>query len=344
MSLNPYYWLSGPIDWSLRHLTSSFGNVGVLDTIGAFGLAIIVVTLAIRVLLFPLYQWQLKTTRRIQAEQRLIAPQMQALRKKYKNDRQTLQTEIMKLYREHGISPLGQFAGCLPLLIQLPILGGLYTGIRSATGEVHSVGFLWIGNLGQSAKDAAGGSFGDLLSHPALLILPVLSAIATYVQSKISTPPPRPDMTDQERQMYSTQRNLVIMMPAIILLMGVSFYQGIALYWVTQSIVMIIQQFYLLGWGGMNVPEWVPGRDYTPPLSYKATTATTLKALHVKTPTEPLAKPARVGSGRQQLPPAAKKPGGTDPRPAGGRTTPARRTSGRVSPQTAGGARRKRGR
>lgn len=337
MSLNPYAWLAGPIDWMLRHLTSAFSQVPILNRIGAFGLAIIGVTLAIRVLLFPLYQWQLKTTRRIQAEQRLIAPQMQALRKKYRNDRQTLQTEIMKLYKEHGISPLGQFAGCLPLLLQIPILGGLYTGIRSATSEVSSTSFLWIQNLGESAKDAAGGSLGATLSHPSLLILPVISAFATFVQSKITMAPPRPDMTDQEKQMYNASRNLVVVMPAVILVMGLVFYQGIALYWVTQSIVMIIQQFYLLGWGGLKVPDWFPGHGYAPPLSYQASAATTLKALGTKTAEAPLVKPARVSSGRQQLPPPARK--GVAP----GAKNPTRRP-GRVAPQTAGGGRRKRGR
>lgn len=337
MSLNPYAWLAGPIDWMLRHLTTAFSTVPILDKIGAFGLAIIAVTLAIRVLLFPLYQWQLKTTRRIQAEQRLIAPQMQALRKKYRNDRQAMQTEIMKLYKEHGISPLGQFAGCLPLLLQIPILGGLYTGIRSATSEVPSTSFLWIQNLGESAKDAAGGTLAGTLSHPELLILPVISAFATYIQSKITMAPPRPDMTDQERQMYSASRNLVVVMPAVILVIGLYFYQGIALYWVTQSIVMIIQQFYLLGWGGLHVPQWFPGHDYAPPLSYQASATTTLKALGTKTAEEPLVKPARVSSGRQQLPPASKKPAA-----AGGKNRS--RRPGRVAPQTAGGGRRKRGR
>ena len=338
MSLNPYAWLAGPIDWMLRHLTTAFSQVPILNKIGAFGVAIICVTLAIRVLLFPLYQWQLKTTRRIQAEQRLIAPQMQAIRKKYRNDRQAMQTEIMKLYKEHGISPLGQFAGCLPLLLQIPILGGLYTGIRSATGEVPSTSFLWIQNLGESAKDAAGGTLAGTLSHPELLILPVISALATYIQSKITMAPPRPDMTDQERQMYSASRNLVVVMPAVILVIGLYFYQGIALYWVTQSIVMIIQQFYLLGWGGLPVPRWFPGHDYTPPLSYQASATTTLKALGTKTAEEPLVKPARVSSGRQQVAPASKKAA-----PASGGKNRSRRP-GRVAPQTAGGGRRKRGR
>ena len=348
MSLNPYSWLSGPIDWALRHLSSAFESIPVFSLIGAFGLAVISVTLGIRVLLFPLYQWQLKTQRRVSAEQRLVAPQMQALRKKYRNDPQARNAAVLELYREHGISPLSQLSGCLPLLIQLPIIGGLYSGIRAATGEVHSLSFLWIQDLGQTAKDAA-GSYSGLLTHPQLLVLPVLAAGLTFLQSKIATAPPRPDMSDQERQVYNTSKNIVVIMPVVILFMGLTFYQGITLYWVTQSVVMILQQFYLLGWGGLSVPDWVPGSGYTPPLSYRANLDTTLAALGSKPVTAPLSTPKRISGNRDVAP--RPRPGSTDT-PGGGarRGTPARPTgrarpaSGRVAQQTAGGSRRRRGR
>ncbi|HET9052207.1 MAG TPA: YidC/Oxa1 family membrane protein insertase [Candidatus Dormibacteraeota bacterium] len=275
-AVNPFAWISAvyralapPIQWGLEHLESAFAGVGPLSTIGAFGLAIIAVTLIIRILLFPLYQWQLKTTRRIQAEQRRIAPQMQALRRKHKGDSRTLQAEMMKLYKEHDISPLSQMSGCLPLLIQLPILGGLYNGIRDASAHVESTHFLWIHDLNQAAKDAAGDlSPGALLTHPWVLIVPAIAAAATFVQTKITIAPPRPNMSDQERQMYSVSRNMAFIAPGMVLLFGLLFPQGLAIYWATQSVVMIAQQWYLLGWGGLKVPAWFPGAGRVTKLSY----------------------------------------------------------------------------
>ena len=329
-----YFALARPIEWALRALTNAFDGVSVLKSIGSFGIAIVVVTLAIRLLLFPLFQWQLKAQRRIQAEQRLIAPQMAALRKKYKSDRTKLQAEMMQLYRDHNISPLGQFSGCLPIVIQIPIIGGLYNGIRDATNALHSTHFLWIGNLGQSSKDAAGGNLVDLLSHPQLLLIPAAAATLTFVQSKITMAPMRPDMSDQERQMYAASKNMVAIVPAMILVMGVIFYQGVTLYWVTQSTMMVAQQWWLLGWGGLRVPPWFPGARRLTPLSYSVAAQASLEALGSKA-----RRPeATTRAGRSQVPTVPPKAGGARPKP-----TP-RRPGGRVAPQTAGGPRRRRGR
>lgn len=261
-----YGFLAPPIEWALTHLTTIYGRVPVLAHVGAFGLAIITVTLVIRSLLFPLFGWQLRTQRRIQAEQRLIAPQLQALRKKYRREPQKLQEEMMKLYREHGISPFSGLTGCLPLLVQLPIIYGLYSGIRNATGTLHghAVGFLWIDDLSRAPREVPLGS------HPGYLVIPVLAALATLVQSKMMMQPPRPDMSDQERQMYNLSRNLLFIAPAMVLLFGFQLPEGIALYWVTQSLFMIVQQWYVLGWGGLRVPEWFPGAGRVTALSFSA--------------------------------------------------------------------------
>ncbi len=90
-----------------------------------------VLTLAIRAVLFPVFGWQLRTSRRIQAEQRLVAPQLQELRKKYKKEPQRLSQEMNALYKEHGISPFSSLTGCIPALVQMPVLIGLYQSIRT---------------------------------------------------------------------------------------------------------------------------------------------------------------------------------------------------------------------
>jgi YidC/Oxa1 family membrane protein insertase len=264
-----YGFLGPPIEWALTHLTRVYESVPVLSHVGAFGVAIVTVTLVIRSLLFPLFGWQLRTQRRIQAEQRIIAPQLQALRKKYRREPQKLQEEMMKLYREHGISPFSGLTGCLPLLVQLPIIYGLYSGIRNATATFHghAVGFLWIDDLSRAPREVSLGS------HPGYLVLPVLAALATFVQSRMMMQPPRPDMSDQERQMYNLSRNMMFIAPAMVLLFAFQLPEGIALYWVTQSIFMIVQQWYVLGWGGLKVPSWFPGAGRVTPLSFGAAPA-----------------------------------------------------------------------
>ena len=341
-----YTTLATPIEWALTHLTKSFENVGMISKIGSFGLAIIVVTLVIRALLFPLFTWQLKTQRRVQAEQRLLAPQMKELRRKYKGDGQKLQAEMMKLYKEHNISPLAQFAGCLPLLVQLPILGGLYNGIRQATRDVPHAGFLWIGDLSQSAKDVAGGQLGAVLGHPDALVIPVLAAAATFVQSKIMMQPPREDMSDQERQAYQVGKNMMFFAPVMVLMMGLFFPQGIGIYWLTQSLVMVVQEWIIMGWGGLNVPHWFPGHGRVTSLSFSQSPATALSAVGSRAAAAPpVSRPAKVKGGRGQVAaPARATKGGTPPDGARGQGTQGRRPPGRVTPQPAGGGRRKRGR
>src|SRR5581483_4679138 len=111
-----------PIQWALVELTKIFNAVPPVAAVGAYGLAIVVVTIVIRFCLFPIFGWQLRNTRRIQEEQRILQTQMQEIRKKYAKDRVKLSQEMQKLYAEHGVSPLSSLSGCLPLLVQMPVL------------------------------------------------------------------------------------------------------------------------------------------------------------------------------------------------------------------------------
>jgi YidC/Oxa1 family membrane protein insertase len=275
-----FYWtFQFPIQYLLEHLHSFFAH-GPGLSIGALGLAVIVTTLCIRVLLYPLFTWQLKTSRRIQAEQRRIAPELQELRKKYKKDPQKLNAEMMKLYKEHGINPLSQLSGCLPILVQWPIIGALYRAITAVTGTIHTdLNFLWIHDVSKTAVQTCcqvGGkttSYLDAFQHPTVLILPIFAAAATVVQSKMMMPPMRPDMSDQERQAANMSRQMTYFMPIMVFIFGMIFPAGIALYWVTQSTFMIIQQFIVVGWGGFKVPAWFPGSGRVTPLSFPPVTA-----------------------------------------------------------------------
>jgi YidC/Oxa1 family membrane protein insertase len=278
--VNPFAFLATPFQWVLEELTKAFSSVAPLATIGAFGLAVIVLTIAIRAVLFPVFGWQLRTSRRIQSEQRKVAPQLQELRKKYKGQPQKLSAEMNKVYREHGISPFSGLTGCIPALVQMPVLIGLYVSINNATKNLNEgKGFLWITDVSKSAQKTCcpDGNWGHLLLHPALLILPLVAGLLTFAQTRMMAQPPRPDMSDQERSMMSVTKQISFIFPVMIFVIGLLFPQGLAIYWVTGSLFMVAQQFYVVGWGGLKVPSWWPGANRVTPLSFpKAEPATAL--------------------------------------------------------------------
>ena len=265
--MNPFDILSAlgpPIEWALTHLTKWFLHFGPISG-SAFGLAIVVVTLVLRMGLFPVFGWQVRTSRRLQAEQRLVAPELAELRKKYKKEPQKLNEEMMKLYREHGISPFSNLTGCLPLLVQMPILYGLYRGIRSASNDIHAgKGFLWIGDVTKAPRELVSAG------HWSVMLLPILAALASFVQAKMMMQPPRKDMSEQELKMYSLSKNMLYLAPGMVLLFGYQLPVGLGIYWLTQSCVMLVQQWLVIGYGGLKVPPWFPGAGRVTALSYRS--------------------------------------------------------------------------
>jgi len=193
-------------------------------------------------------------------------------------------------------------------LVQMPVLYGLYWGIRDVigmdtTGTSHVTfdmlpktfyfGFLWIHNVAQTIGQALGAAnspstgcalanskgvaivcatdWGHLFTPPtnlALLIFPILTGLAYFVQSKMTMQPMRPDMSDMERQMASSMKMVVYFMPLMSLFFGFIWPQGLTLYWMTAALVMVGQQYSLMGWGGLRVPGWLPGAGRTTSLSY----------------------------------------------------------------------------
>jgi YidC/Oxa1 family membrane protein insertase len=321
--MSVFDYLGVPFQYTLQFLASTFHAIGPLSS-NSFGLAVIATTIIIRSLLFPIFGWQLRTSRRIQAEQRIIAPQLAELRKKYKKEPQKLSAEMQKLYAEHHVSPFSSLSGCLPALVQAPVLIGLYRGITTATEHLPGKerGFLWIHDVSQSGVASCcnvGGKtdWAQILVHPAVLILPLLAAILTFAQSRMMMPPQRPDMSDQERTMANVTKQMSIIFPVIILWLSLNFPQGLALYWVTGTLFMVLQQYHLVGWGSLKVPAWFPGAGRRTALSW---------------PTPPPATPgsarstgARGAPGRAAATKAAITSDGNGSKPAEA-TPPARRT------------------
>jgi YidC/Oxa1 family membrane protein insertase len=326
LDLNPIHILSVlkyPIGWLLSLLTQAFAGVGVLAAIGAVGLAIIATTLIIQVLLFPLYGWQLKTQRRIQQEQRLVGPQIQEIRKRYKGQARKAQEEMQKVYAEHGVSPFSSMSGCLPLLVQFPVLYGLFYAIRNVTSHLPKgidPHFLWIADVSKTVGQAVGNNFGHLFTHPfnlTLLIVPLITGAAQFIQSRMVTPPMRPDMSDTERQMSGMTRNMAYMFPIMTLVFAIIWPQGLAIYWMTRAIAMIVQQFHLMGWGSLRIPTWMPGAGRTTPLSYPKSDFSAPAARG--TGHAPVASSnGRNGAARSgAVPPRSTRPGARAGRPSG---------------------------
>lgn len=184
----------------------------------SYGLAIIIVTIIIRVILLPLNIKQLKSSKAVQD----IQPEMKALQEKYSskdaNTQQKLQQETMELFQKHGVNPL---AGCLPILVQMPILMAMYHAIMR-TGAIGEHTFLWF-QLG--ARDP-------------YFILPLIAAGATFLQQKLmmagSPAADNPQMTV-----------MLYFMPIMIGVFAMFFPSALALYWVVGNIFMVAQTIFI---------------------------------------------------------------------------------------------------
>jgi len=239
------------LQWLLNIIYTNFQSVSILATIGAYGLAIIVLTIIIRLILAPLQQFQLVRQRRSMVEQRKLAPQVAELRKKFKNDRTKLNAETMKLYQEHGVNPLGGLVGCLPLIVQMPVLIALYYVFTIFAKNAHSAShFLFIPNLNDNPSHhllIAGLPIPTFV----YLIFPLLAAATTLVQSKMLQMPPTPNPTEQEQQTQQMQRTMVWLSPVMIGVFALNVPAGLGLYWFVGNCVSIIQQSFVVGWGNV---------------------------------------------------------------------------------------------
>jgi len=210
----------------------------------------VILTIVIRLILAPLQQFQLVNQRKTMTEQRKLAPQMAELTKKYKKDPQRLNAERMKLMQEHGVNPYGMLLGCLPLLVQLPILTALYyvfTNFAKSTEVVSH--FLFVPNLNSTPlHHVAVAIAGVGIPAPAYLVFPLLAALTTLIQSRMLQMPPSPNPTDQEAQTQQMQRTMLWISPLMIGYFALNVPAGLGLYWFVGNLASIIQQSFVVGW------------------------------------------------------------------------------------------------
>ncbi len=211
-----------PILWLLRTLNSAVGNLGV---------AIILLTLIIRGLMFPIAQKQFASM----AGMKAVQPKMKEIQERFKDDKQRQQQEIMKLYKDEKVNPL---AGCLPLVLQIPIFFALYKVLVLAIDMRHEPFVLWIKDL--SAPDPAHilNLFGtlpyDVPGFLAIGPLAVLLGITMWLTFKLN-----PSATDP------VQQQMFAIMPWILMFVMAPFAAGLLLYWVTSNLLTVAQQSYL---------------------------------------------------------------------------------------------------
>lgn len=190
------------------------------DLVPNYGLTIILVTVLIKLLLWPLTAASVRSSRRMSA---LQGP-MKALKERFKDNPQRLQQETMKLFKEYKVNPA---AGCLPILVQIPIFLGLFWMLRSAS-ELRFADFLWISDL--SLPDTMAMIYGIPLN-----ILPLLMGVTMFLQMKFS-PTPSAD---------PIQQKLFQIMPFLFLIICYNFPSGLVLYWTVQNLLTILQQFLM---------------------------------------------------------------------------------------------------
>ncbi len=205
-----------------------------------YGVAIILMTVLIRLILYPLMQKQMVSMREMQK----IQPLMKEVQEKYKNDKERLNKELMALYKEHKVNPM---SGCLPLLIQMPILILLFQVLRQFNDKIYSVyngnpGFLWLKDLSlpdQLIKLPGHGIFGIQY----LGIMPILIGASMFYQQKMTTAPATAGKEGGSTE--QTQKMMTIMMPLLIAFMSFTLPSGLTLYWLTSTLLGIGQQYLI---------------------------------------------------------------------------------------------------
>ena len=282
-------WLFTPIFQGLFIVLA--GSYALLDQIGvpgAIGIAIIILTLVVRIILIPLFRRQLVSQRRMQ----MLQPELSEIKKRYKGDRVKSQQAQQELLRERGVNPV---SGCLPLLLQLPLLFIIYAVIQNGITNFDPTAMLtiagvqvvplecpplqfhpgtntpipcidpivpWLGGLDVSVPEVFIGTAGGFLSG--IGFLAILSALTQLVQSRMMLTPADPNNDDPNLRI---QRQMMLFLPLISVAYGSLLPAGLFIYWIVGNLFSIVQQYLIVGWGAMfPLFGWTPGFavDHTP--------------------------------------------------------------------------------
>ena len=218
--------LEGPFIEVLRPISSFFAwTFKILRNVtSSYGLIIIIVAVLLKIILYPLTHKSFESTQKMQK----ISPLMKEIQAKYKSDPKTMNLELKKLYREHGVSPLG---GCLPMLLQMPVIFAIYPVVRYSI-DLRQSSFLWLPDLSEPDR---------------LLILPIAMAIFMFVQQKLMSPSKDKlaEMNEKQQAAQQSQKMMMYLMPVLMFFIFKSLSSGLVLYWTVFSIIGSIQQYFI---------------------------------------------------------------------------------------------------
>ena len=206
------------VDFVVHILNAIYGVVG------NYGIAIIIVTVLMRIIILPLTLKQEKSMKKM----RELQPELEKIKEKYKDNPQEYQQKTAELYRESGVNPLG---GCLPLLIQMPVFVALYWAF-SGNAIPADAKFLWF-TLKQPDRLFMIGNF-------AFNLLPILNVGVTYIQQKIMTSATSGQESSQQMQ------TMLYMMPLMMLFIFYKMPSGVTLYYLVSGALSLVQQYFIL--------------------------------------------------------------------------------------------------
>lgn len=225
-----FYFLTKPFFLAINFLYGLTGN---------FGIAIILFTCVLRIFVFPLANTSYKSF----AKMRQVAPEMYDLRHKYKDDKQKLQQELVQLYQRHNVNPA---AGCLPIIIQIPIFFALYKVLSNTIEMRHAPFYGWIHDLSAMDPTTIFNLFGLIPWTPPHFLMigawPLMMMIAMVVQKNLSPPPEDP-----------IQARIIAIMPFFMTFIMAKFAAGLVIYWTVNNILAIIQQAVIMKRMGVPV-------------------------------------------------------------------------------------------
>ena len=196
----------------------------IYGVVGNYGIAIIIVTILMRIVIFPLTLKQEKSMKKL----RDLQPEIEKIKEKYKDSPQEYQQKTAELYRESGVNPLG---GCLPLLIQMPVFVALYWAF-SGNAIPADAKFLWF-TLKQPDRLFMIGNF-------AFNLLPILNVGVTYIQQKIMT------NTTSGQESNQQMKTMLYMMPLMMLFIFYRMPSGVTLYYLVSGALSLVQQYFIL--------------------------------------------------------------------------------------------------
>ncbi len=230
MEYGMWRWFCYPLVWTLNAFHAA---------IPSYGIAIILLTILVRVLFWPLTHKSTVGMRRMQE----IQPKLKAIQAKFKDNPQRLQQETWQLYRTEKVNPM---SSCLPMLIQIPVFIALFNVLRSSV-ELRYAPFLWIADLSEPE-----GLFSSWFPFGGLNILPILMAATMALQSALT---PSPSMGGDDEKAKMQRMMMMVMMPLMMLVMFYSFPSALSLYWTLSQVFSIVQMWWIRKKYGTPAPK-----------------------------------------------------------------------------------------